>query len=58
MQLEDHAPVEVDENYIRESIMEPNAKIVKGYQPVMPMYKGILSDKDITALIAFIKSLK
>ena len=53
-----HAPVEVEDNYIRESILEPEAKIVKGYQPVMPTYKGVLSDKDITALIEFIKSRK
>ena len=48
----------VDDNYIRESILEPEAKIVKGYKPVMPTFKGMLSDEDITALIEFIKSLK
>lgn len=48
----------VDDNYIRESILDPQAKIVAGYQPVMSTYKGILSDDDITALIEFIKSLK
>ena len=58
VQLEDHEPVEVEDNYIRESILEPEAKIVKGYQPVMPTFKGSLSDKDITALIEFIKSKK
>jgi cytochrome c oxidase subunit 2 len=58
VELEGHAPVEVEDNYIRESILEPDAKIVKGYRPVMPTFKGILSDKDITALIEFIKSKK
>lgn len=50
--------VKVDENYIRESILNPTAKIVNGYQPVMPPYTGILKDKDIEAIIAYIKTLK
>jgi len=48
----------VDENYLRESILNPQAKVVAGYQPVMPTYQGILKDKEIDALIAFIKSLE
>ena len=52
------ADVLVDDNYIRESILEPQAKVVDGFQPVMSTYKGLLSDDDITALIEFIKSLK
>lgn len=47
----------VDENYIRESILEPMAKIVAGFEPVMPTYKGRLKDQEITALVAYIKSL-
>jgi cytochrome c oxidase subunit 2 len=50
--------VDVDENYIRESILEPQAKIVQGFGPVMPTYKGILSDKDIDYIIKYMKSLK
>lgn len=46
----------VDEDYLRESILEPNNKIVAGYGPVMPTFKGRLKDKEITALIEFIKS--
>lgn len=49
--------ITVDENYIRESILQPQAKIVAGFQPVMPTYQGILKDRDIDALIAFMKSL-
>ncbi len=48
----------VDENYIRESIVYPANKIAKGYQNVMPSYAGLLSDREITALIEYIKSLK
>ncbi|MCU0981171.1 MAG: cytochrome c oxidase subunit II [Pirellulaceae bacterium] len=50
--------ITVDENYIRESIMEPMAKIRAGYKPVMPTYKGQLKDEEIAAIIAYIKSLK
>ena len=56
--LQDGAKVTADENYVRESILEPEAKVVQGYKPVMPTYKGILSDEEITDLIQFIKSLK
>jgi cytochrome c oxidase subunit 2 len=56
--LEGGGKVTVDENYIRESILNPRAKVVLGYQPVMPTYQGLLKDRDIDALIAFIKSLK
>jgi cytochrome c oxidase subunit 2 len=49
--------VKVDENYVRESILEPKAKVVAGYAPVMPSFKGQLSDDDIDSLIAYIKSL-
>ena len=50
--------IKVDENYIRESILEPQSKMVQGFQPVMPSFKGILSGDDISALIAYIKSLE
>ena len=56
-QLNDGKTVVADDNYIRESILEPQAKIVAGYQPVMSTYKGLVSDDEITALIEFIKSL-
>ena len=48
----------VDENYLRESILNPQAKVVKGFQPVMPTYQGILKDREIDALIAYIKSFE
>lgn len=47
----------VDDNYIRQSILNPAAKIVAGYDPVMPSYQGQLNDKQIDALIEYIKSL-
>jgi cytochrome c oxidase subunit 2 len=47
-----------DENYIRESILNPQAKIVAGYQPVMPTFQGLLNERQINALIEFIKEQK
>ena len=56
--FEDGSSTVADENYIRESIEIPSAKLVKGYQPVMPAYKGLLSDSDITAIIEYMQTLK
>jgi cytochrome c oxidase subunit 2 len=47
-----------DENYIRESILEPQAHVVRGYEPIMPTYKGLLRDREILGVIEFIKTLK
>src|SRR5262249_10573659 len=44
-----------DEGYIRKSIMTPTAQVVAGFDPVMPVFAGLLSPDDIDALIAFIK---
>jgi len=56
--MKDGTTLVADENYIRESIVDPQAKIVAGYDPVMPTYKGKLKDNEITAIIEFIKTLK
>lgn len=58
VELEAGSSVAVDENYIRESILEPKAKVVRGFQPVMPTYQGLLKDKQIDALVEYIKSLE
>jgi len=49
--------VVANEDYIRESILKPEAKIVAGYQPVMPTFKGVVSEEGVLQLIAYIKSL-
>lgn len=56
--LSDGSSVTVDENYIRESILDPRAKVVMGFQPVMPTYQGKLKAREVDALIAYMKSLK
>ncbi len=56
--LADGQSVKVDENYLRESILEPQAKVVAGFAPQMPSFKGQMSDKKIDGLIAYIRSLQ
>jgi cytochrome c oxidase subunit 2 len=55
-QMADGTSLTVDENYIRESILEPNARIVAGYEPVMPTYQGRLKDDEIMAIIEYLKA--
>jgi cytochrome c oxidase subunit 2 len=55
--LQDDTTVQADENYLRESILTPTAKIVEGFAPVMPTFKGQLNEEQILQLIAYIKSL-
>jgi cytochrome c oxidase subunit 2 len=55
--LMDGTTVTVDDNYIRESLLDPQAKIVAGFTVPMTNFAGQLSDDDISAIIAYIKSL-
>lgn len=57
-EMSDGKKVVVDENYFRESLMQPQIKVVKGFPPVMPTFQGTLSEEEINALISYIKSLK
>lgn len=50
--------VTADEGYVRESILTPHAKIVAGYQPIMPTFKGQVSEEGLLQIIAYIKSLR
>ena len=55
--LQDGRTVIADENYIRESILEPAAKVVSGFKPVMPTFQGQVSDEQVNALVEYVKSL-
>jgi len=55
--LEDGRTVIGDENYIRESILSPGAKVVRGFKPIMPVFQGLISEEQLNALVAYIKSL-
>tara|TARA_B100000427_G_scaffold147499_1_gene122558 strand:- start:7505 stop:8380 length:876 start_codon:yes stop_codon:yes gene_type:complete len=56
--FDDGSSAAIDENYVRSSILEPSTQIVAGYQNVMPTYQGLLKDRELDALIAFLKTLK
>jgi len=50
--------VVADEAYVRESIVNPAAKVTAGYQPVMPTFQGQVSEEQVIALIAYVRSLQ
>jgi cytochrome c oxidase subunit 2 len=58
VELADGRVVTADENYLRESIEKPQAKVVKGYGAVMPTFRGLLSETEMNAVIAYIKSIR
>lgn len=55
--LEGGATVMADEAYLRESILTPGAKVVAGFNPVMPTFQGQLSEEQVLQIIAYLKSL-
>lgn len=57
VKLSDGTEVLADDDYLRESILNSQAKLVEGYQPVMPVFKGLVSEDQLLQLIAYIKSL-
>ncbi|NOZ94931.1 MAG: cytochrome c oxidase subunit II, partial [Acidobacteria bacterium] len=57
VELADGSTAVVGPEYIRESILQPRAKVVKGFEPVMPPFAGRVSDREIEALAALIESL-
>ena len=48
----------IDDEYLRESLINPLKHIAEGYTPIMPSYEPVLKDEDIEHLIAYIKTLK
>jgi cytochrome c oxidase subunit 2 len=58
VQMRDGSSVVADEAYIRESILNPGAKIVAGYEKIMPTFQGQVTEEEIIELIAFIRSLE
>jgi cytochrome c oxidase subunit 2 len=49
--------VDADEAYVRESILDPAAKVVDGYQPIMPTFRGLVTEENVVELIEYVKSL-
>lgn len=54
----DGSSTKADDNYLRQSIVNPGSKVLNGFAPVMPTFSGLLSDREIMALIEFIKAQK
>ena len=57
VELADGSAVVADDSYLRESILDSQAKVVRGFQPIMPTYKGLVSEDQLVQLIEYIKSL-
>jgi len=55
--LADGTTVKADEEYIRESIVNPSAKVVAGYQNIMPTFQGLVTEEGVLQLIEYIRSL-
>ena len=56
VKLADGQTANADDAYFKELILDPQAKVVEGYQPVMPSFKGRVTDEQINQLIDYIKS--
>jgi cytochrome c oxidase subunit 2 len=57
VELADGSTVMVDEGYLRESIINSQAKIVRGFQPLMPAFQGLVSEDNLVALVEYVKTL-
>ena len=57
VKLQGGGTVVADEAYVRESIVNPQGKIVEGYQPLMPTFQGLVSEEQLMQLLAYVKSL-
>jgi cytochrome c oxidase subunit 2 len=57
VKLQDGSTVVADEAYVRESIVNPQAKIVAGFQPIMPPFQGLVTEEQLLQLIAYVRSL-
>jgi cytochrome c oxidase subunit 2 len=58
VKLADGRSVVADDNYLRESIMNSQAKVVAGYAPIMPVFQGQVNEESLMQLISYIKSLR
>jgi cytochrome c oxidase subunit 2 len=56
IELQGGGTATVDDGYIRESIVNPQAKIVNGFQPIMPTFQGLVTEEQLLQLIAYVRS--
>jgi cytochrome c oxidase subunit 2 len=57
VQLQSGESIVADEAYVRESILNPSARITAGYQPIMPTFQGLVTEEQLLQLIEYVKSL-
>jgi cytochrome c oxidase subunit 2 len=57
VELSDGSTIVVDETYVRESILNSQAKVVRGFQPLMPTFQGLISEEGLVSLIEYVRSL-
>jgi cytochrome c oxidase subunit 2 len=57
VQLQSGETMTVDEAYVRESILNPSAKVAAGFQPIMPTFQGLVTEEQLLELIEYVKSL-
>jgi cytochrome c oxidase subunit 2 len=55
--LDDGRTVIADDNYIRESVLTPGAKVVAGFKPIMPSFNGTVNEEQLLSLVAYVKSI-
>ena len=58
VRLEGGGAVQADESYFRESVLNPRAKVVAGFRPIMPTFQGQISEEQLLELIAYVRTLK
>ena len=56
--LQDGRTVAADASYLRESILNPDAKVVAGFQPIMPSFRGEVNEEELLQLLAFLRTLR
>ena len=54
--MSDGTVIKIDENYIRQSILQPQTNIVAGYEGIMPTFQGLLRERELQALVEFVKT--
>jgi cytochrome c oxidase subunit 2 len=57
VKLRDGSVVTADDNYMRESILNPSAKVVAGFEPIMPSFQGQVNEAQVMQLVAYIRTL-
>jgi cytochrome c oxidase subunit 2 len=58
VQLQSGETMTVDEAYVRESILNPSAKVTAGFQPIMPTFQGLVTEEQLLELVEYVKSMK